>query len=199
MRIRREEHRRKAEEVARVTIDRGEPGSHEPVVESRRATKDWPNVEPRDRPEPDFKAAGPIDANLRRVGLEPFAQQSRGARRIARVPGESVRLRQGDDETVAVELPDDLVIADGLPIERIDPAEVNERRPPAVQRIEVPVHGSAEVKLSESEDLEPSFANPIRTPYQSVRCHRVELGRGTRSRGPVQKTGHKHSPGRRRR
>ena len=63
---------------------------------------------------------------------------------VARVP---VGPAQGQKMLVAVQLPDDLVIADLGRIEVVDPAPVHQRRPFSRDRLEMPVDRLPEMKV----------------------------------------------------
>src|ERR1043166_2731323 len=67
--------------------------------------------EPRDRAEGDFETAGPVDAELRRVGVHPRFEVGDADARVTFVAGEPVSLAQGLEVLMAIQLTDDLFIA----------------------------------------------------------------------------------------
>jgi hypothetical protein len=96
--------------------------------------------EPGQRAEGDFERTGPIDAN--RVGVLALPVRPLGQDLVA-----ETGLRQCDKVLVAVQLPDDFVVADLIEVEEGDLVPRFARGALAMDGVEVPVDGGSEIEV----------------------------------------------------
>src|SRR6185369_3008089 len=107
-------------------------------------------------------AARPVDADTRRIGARPFADDGGKALGVSLVTGHPVRLAQANEPLVPVELPDDLAVPDPPRVEEVDVGPVHEGGPLAAHGIEVPVERIAERQAALADEVEASGAEGVR-------------------------------------
>ena len=109
---------------------------------------------PREGTEGDFEGAGPIDAALERVFGEPMGDLSFDFGEKLGATGEQERLGEEDEMLVAIEFPDELVVACAGEIEVRDAAEVGEAGFLAVQEVPTPGDAWAKIDFGNAEEGE---------------------------------------------
>ncbi len=87
-------------------------------------TTEVPNPDPRESAESDFEGAGPIDAALKWVLVEPGFELGKEFGDVLGFTADQVGLGEEDEVLVAAEFPDKFVVADGVEVEVFDAAEV---------------------------------------------------------------------------
>ena len=129
-------------EMAAVLVERGEEaaakfGGHGFIA------AEVPDPDPRERAESDFESAGPIDAALKRVLVEPGFELGKEFGKVFGLAVEQMGLGEEDKVLVAAEFPDEFVIADGVEVEVFDAAEILEGGGFVVGVIAAPIDGRA--------------------------------------------------------
>src|ERR1043165_690332 len=104
--------------------------------------------EPRDRAEGDFETTGPVDAELRRVGVHPRFEMGDADARVTFVAGQPVSLDQGLEVLMAIQLPDDLLVAGDLDVEIVELGPVQQRAAVAADGVDLPVDAIAAGQVS---------------------------------------------------
>ena len=125
------------------------PGPH-----ARRILEEVKRPGPGDEPEGHLEATGPVDADPAGVARNPASKVRAEGLGKPLVSGQPVGLAEPDHPLVAVQLPDDLAVPEGLSIQRIDRAPVPHGCASAADRVEVPVDGLAEAEVPIAEEVE---------------------------------------------
>ena len=148
-------------DVAGMRPDGGEQEGAQLGGDRPRAFEQHQRPAPGDQPEGRLQAARPVDADPRGICPQPCPHIPGEGLRVPLVPRQPVGLTEVEPPLVAAQLPNDLAVSDRSRIERIEPAPVHERRAPARDRIQVPVHGIAEVEPAVPQQIEAPPADLV--------------------------------------
>ena len=143
--------------VRRVLPEAAKEGAAKLGPEGRGALEQVGRPGPRDEPERDLEAAGPVDPHTAWIRRDPASDVAGEDLREALVPRQAIRLTESHHPLVAIQLPDDLAIADGLAVQRVDPAPVAPGRAAATHWVQMPVHRIAESELPVTEEVETAL------------------------------------------
>src|SRR5690606_2364224 len=98
-------------------MERHEHAPAQRLVRRRRALEKAEYPAPGYRAKRQLQAARPVDSELGRVALDPVVQQRRRTSGVVLVTREAPCLGEREHPLVPVELPGDLVVADGLDVQ----------------------------------------------------------------------------------
>ena len=136
VRVGREVDRKVVFEMQAVTVEFSEKASAEVFAHARADEVEDPD--PGQGAERDFERAGPVDAALEGVLVPPVFELAKDVLAVRLVAGEHGSLGQQNKMLVAIDFPNELVIAGSSEVEIRNPAEVACRRFDAAVRVATP-------------------------------------------------------------
>src|SRR6516165_6911720 len=137
------------------------------LSEGRRhfRTQKMPYPYPRQRSKPNLKRTSPVDSTLKRVVVPPVFKLADNRFEVPRVRRRQECLRQQHQVLMAVDLPNDLVIARNCDVKIRDESEVITRRLLTTQGIPSPLRNGAVIDF-DTEYWDPALQHLVGQPQQ---------------------------------